>query len=175
MLNALPASWCDNAQLSLMIYVGWSTQQVGLTSCIYLNGSLQKGLQFTSYNSIIICLQYVIFFPLFTNVGPYLIRLRVRSWESHKGFTNIFLLHNVNCKLHPAFRHGPFWAAGALSKKIEMDWCWSLKKIWDGIKITILKGHAANKTSCFAVQWLNFPNQAQSQKLTIFKYGWQER
>ena len=30
---------------------------------------------------------------------------------------------------------------------------------------------AANKTSCFAVQWLNFPNQAQMQKLTTFEYG----
>ena len=30
---------------------------------------------------------------------------------------------------------------------------------------------AANKTLCFAVQWLNFPKQAQSQKLTIFEYG----
>ena len=30
---------------------------------------------------------------------------------------------------------------------------------------------AANKTLCFEVQWLNFPKQAQSQKLTTFEYG----
>ena len=28
---------------------------------------------------------------------------------------------------------------------------------------------AANKTLCFAVQWLNFPKQAQSQTLTTYE------
>ena len=161
-LSVEPSDRCDNAALSLII-AGWSTQQAGLTSCIYLNWSLQKGLQFTSYSSIVIHNSTVhYFFPLFTNVRPYLIRFKVRSWESHKVFTDIFLSHNVNCKLLLPFRHGSFWAAGALSKKIEMDWCWSRKKILDGIKITILKGQ---QTRHHALQYsgLILPNKLRGK------------
>ena len=151
----------------LLTVVSWSPQQAGLTSCIYLNWSLQKGLQFTSYSSIVIHNSTVhYFFPLFTNVRPYLIRFKVRSWESHKVFTDIFLSHNVNCKLLLPFRHGSFWAAGALSKKIEMDWCWSRKKILDGIKITILKGQ---QTRHHALQYsgLIFPSKLRAKNFWI--------
>ena len=93
------------------------------------------------------------FFPLFTNVGPYLIRLRVRSWESYKIIfscrTTMYfhLLDTVHFEQQGLYKKD--WNGLMLVSKENMRW----------YKDNNIK-RAANKTSCFAVQWLNFPNQA---------------